>query len=58
LDVAAKMLIGAGLGAAFGYLLGRARCGARACNVRANMTLFILSGAFFGAAMGWYLATR
>lgn len=55
----AALMIGAGLGAAGGVVLARARtCGSGACHVRANFIASIVAGAFFGAAVAWYALGR
>jgi len=51
--------VGAGVGAAFGLLLARARgCSRVACNVKVNLVISVISGAFFGAAVAWWFLTR
>ena len=48
-------MMGAGLGAAGGVLIARARaCSATSCHVKANFVASIVAGAFFGAAVAWY----
>lgn len=53
---AAKIAIGALLGAALGYILGRATtCRSGACSARPARIYTIVAGAFFGAAVGYWL---
>lgn len=54
-----QIMAGAFLGAAVGFLVGRARvCSSARCNVKANMILSVVAGAFFGAAVAWYYVTK
>jgi|GEM_PF-2674005 len=53
-----QILAGAGAGALVGFGISRARgCSAQACNVRARAAYSIVAGAFFGAAVAYYLVT-
>lgn len=55
LDVITRVFAGAAVGAAAGFVLGRARlCSSERCNVRANLVYSILAGAFFGAVVAWH----
>jgi uncharacterized YccA/Bax inhibitor family protein len=56
MEIAARLAIGAAVGALGGWVIGRARaCGSQACNVKASRVYSIVAGAFFGAAVAWYL---
>ena len=56
MEVILKLLAGAVAGGAAGFLLGRARvCSVAQCHATANRVFFTLAGAFFGAAVAWYL---
>jgi hypothetical protein len=52
-------LAGAVAGAAVGFLAARARvCSVPGCSVRTNLIISMIGWAVFGAAVGYYLATR
>ena len=52
-------LLGAVAGAAVGLLAARARvCSVAGCSVKANLIVSMIGWAVFGAAVGYYLATR
>ena len=52
-------LAGAVAGAAVGFLAGRARvCSVAGCSARTNLIVSVVGWAVFGAAVGYYLATR
>ena len=50
------LLLGAAVGSLGGYVIGRSRlCGAVACRAKAPLIFSVIAGAFFGAAMAWFL---
>jgi len=54
-----KLLLGACVGAAAGWLVARtALCSAGVCRTRAHWLGMAAAGAFFGAAVAWYLMKR
>lgn len=56
IEIAFRILLGAAGGAFFGVLLGRAKlCSASHCKHKAKLTLTVLAGAAFGAAVAWSL---
>jgi hypothetical protein len=59
LQIAIRVLIGALAGGAACLLLARtALCSAGICRTRAHWIGMTVAGAFFGAAVAWYLAGR
>lgn len=51
----ARIIAGAVLGAAAGFLLGRARtCSSARCNTRVNLVFAILACSVAGAALAWH----
>jgi hypothetical protein len=55
MDVALKLVLGAVVGGAGGFLLARLRgCAATACNVKARTIASVIGGAVFGAAVAWW----
>ncbi len=51
--------LGAALGAAGGFLLGRAKtCSGESCRVRASLIYSVIAGAVFGAAAMYAAAGR
>jgi hypothetical protein len=53
--LALKILAGALVGGAVGFLIGRARtCTAAKCNVKANRIAYAIAGAVFGAGVAFY----
>jgi len=59
LEIVPKLLLGACLGAAAGWLVARtALCSAGVCRTKAHWLGMAVAGAFFGAAVAWYLMKR
>lgn len=59
MDLAIKVLAGAVIGAALGFLLGRTTlCSAAQCRSRTRMIFSIVGCGIFGAALAWHLSTR
>lgn len=55
MEIVFKILLGAGVGAAGGLMLGRSYvCRSGACRARPNLIFSTLAGAVFGAAVAWY----
>ena len=54
-----KLIAGAVIGGAMGFLMGRARvCTSQQCNVRGRRIFGALAGAVFGAALAWYFVKQ
>ncbi|MFB3894161.1 MAG: hypothetical protein ACE15C_19325 [Phycisphaerae bacterium] len=59
MELVARILAGAAIGALAGLGLSRVRtCSTTSCSRRGPMLYSIIAGAVFGAAVGYYLATR
>lgn len=59
MDLAIRILAGAVIGAALGFLVGRTTlCSAAQCRSRARMIFSIVGCAIFGAALAWHLSVR
>ncbi len=59
LSILLKVLLGACIGGVAGWLVARtALCSAGVCRTKAHWLGMAVAGAFFGAAVAWYVVNR